>query len=95
MEKIDKDFVRILSNLVRLGLNDNEIDRLIIDLEKMLSYVSSLNRLETENIEPFSHVFDITNVWRKDIVERFPSPEKILENAPDRYRNYIKVPKII
>ena len=95
MEKIDKNFVKELSDLARLGLSDNEMDRLIKDLEKMLSYVSSLNNIKTENIEVFSHVLDITNVWREDILEPFASPEKILKNAPSLYGNYIKVPKII
>lgn len=95
MEKIDRNFVKEISNLTRLGLNDDETDRMIKDLEEMLSYVSSLNNLRTENIDAFSHVLALTNIWRNDVCEPFSSPENILENAPDRYRDYIKVPKII
>ena len=95
MKKTDKNFVKELSSLSRLGLNEDEMDRLIKDLEEMLSYVSSLNNLDTENVESFSHVLALTNVWREDVYEPFSSPENILENAPDRYGDYIKVPKII
>jgi aspartyl-tRNA(Asn)/glutamyl-tRNA(Gln) amidotransferase subunit C len=95
MKKIDTNFVKNISNLSRLGLTDNEITLLINDLEKMLSYVSSLNNIDTEKSETFSHVLDVANIWREDATSSFSSPEKIIENAPEHYGNYIKVPKII
>ena len=34
----------------------------------MLDYIDKLNELDTEGVEPMSHVFPVNNVFREDVV---------------------------
>ena len=35
---------------------------------KMLDYIDTLNELDTDGVEPMSHVFPVHNVFREDVV---------------------------
>ena len=64
-------------------------------MEKMLNYIDTLNELNTEGIEPMSHVFPVKNVFREDIVINGDGSEDTLANAPLKKDNSFKVPKTI
>ena len=36
-------------------------------MEKMLDYIDVLNELDTDGIEPMSHVFPVNNVFRETL----------------------------
>jgi len=57
--------------------------------------MEKLNELNTENIDPTSHVLPLKNVLRED--KLFPSLpiDEGLANAPDKSGGYFKVPRII
>ncbi|HDD64948.1 MAG TPA: Asp-tRNA(Asn)/Glu-tRNA(Gln) amidotransferase subunit GatC, partial [Firmicutes bacterium] len=61
----------------------------------IIDYVSKLKEVDTENIEPTYHVLPVTNVFREDKVEKSLDIEEVLKNAPDRFKNFFKVPRII
>ena len=61
----------------------------------MLVYIDTLNELDTEGIEPMSHVFPVNNVFREDVVTNGDNREKTLANAPLRKDDTFKVPKTI
>ena len=54
-----------------------------------------LNTLDTEGVEPMSHIFPIHNVFREDVVENDDEHEKILANAPAAKDGAFKVPKTV
>jgi len=97
MEKkiIKKDDVDYLGDLARISLNEQEKEKICSDLEKILNYVSQLEKLDTEDVEPTYHSHPVKNVFRKDIVEKHLSNDEILKNAPERKSDFFKVPKII
>ena len=64
-------------------------------MEKMLDYIDTLNELDTTGIEPMSHVFDVSNVFREDVVTNGDDREEILTNAPQRTEDSFKVPRTI
>ena len=49
---------------------------------KMLDYIDVLNELDTDGIEPMSHVFPVNNVFREDIVTNGDGSSDTLANAP-------------
>ena len=61
----------------------------------MLDYIDTLNDLNTEGIEPMSHVFPVNNVFREDVVTNGDGSEETLANAPLMKDNSFKVPKTI
>ena len=84
-----------MAKLARLKLSNAEVDSYREDLNAILEYVETLGELDTEKVEPMSHVLEIKNVWRDDKSGREKETEPLLENAPMREKDYFKVPKIL
>lgn len=81
--------------LARLALTEEEERRFGDQLNTILEYIGKLNELDISEIPPTSHVLEIQNVMREDIVRPSISKEKALSNAPDKTEDFYRVPKII
>ena len=92
---MDKEQVGYVATLARLALTSKETEQLGGQLSEIFSYIEKLNELDTNNVEPTSHVLPLSNVFRADRVKSSLPAEKILENAPDREVTFFKVPNII
>ena len=89
------DDVRYVAQLARLRLTRDEEARLVSDLNQMLTYVTSLSELDTNGIEPTTHVLPLSNVFRPDDPkESFPH-DVALANAPQSGHGHFRVPKVI
>lgn len=84
------DYVGILA---KLELNDEERQQAKKDMASMLDYIDKLGELDTNGVEPMSHVFPVNNVFREDIVTNGDDRENILLNAPDQKDGMFNVPK--
>lgn len=93
--ELSRDDVRHVATLARLALGDEEAAGLGRQLSQILTYVQTLNELDTSQVEPTSHVVPMANVWREDEVAPSCDREAILANAPDRAEEFFRVPKII
>lgn len=92
---ITKDNVLHVAGLARLDLSQEEVARYEVELNDVLEFMEKLNELDTQGVEPTTHVLDISNVFRQDIVVASSDVEEILANAPDREDDYFKVPSIL
>ena len=54
-----------------------------------------LNELDTSAVEPMSHVFTMTNVFREDVVTNGDDRDNMLKNAPECKDGSYKVPKTV
>ena len=54
-----------------------------------------LNELDTEGVEPMSHAFGRTNVFREDAVTNEDMRDDILSNAPESKDGAFLVPKTV
>ena len=81
--------------LAKLELSDAEKEAAKKDMESMLDYIDKLNKLDTSNVEPMSHVFPVQNVFREDVVTNGDNKEATLANAPLRKEDSFEVPKTI
>ncbi len=86
------DYVGILA---KLELNDEEREQAKQDMATMLDYIDKLNELDTDGVEPMSHVFPIYNVFREDEVTNGDGREETLANAPEVKQDCILVPKTV
>lgn len=92
---ITDEIIEYVGILAKLELSDTEKEQAKKDMSKMLAYVDKLNELDTGNVEPMSHIFPITNVFREDIVSDTDGSEDALANAPEKKDGGFKVPKTI
>ncbi len=94
-EIITDEIISYVSILAKLELSEVEREAAKEDMSKMLHYIDKLNELDTNEIEPMSHVFSITNVFRKDVEENRENRDAILSNAPQQKDGCFKVPKTL
>ena len=79
---IDRDLVLYLEALWRIRLTEEERTTCESDLQNIITYFDQLNALDTQGVEPLSHSFPVSNVWREDAVAPSYPTEDILANAP-------------
>ena len=79
---IDRSLVEYLEKLGRIHLSEEERSASDKDLQSILSYIDTLNELDTDGVEPASHSFPVANVMRDDTVTNGTDTENILKNAP-------------
>jgi aspartyl-tRNA(Asn)/glutamyl-tRNA(Gln) amidotransferase subunit C len=87
--------VEHVAALARLSFTDEEKRELTSHLNQILAYMEQLNRLDTSNIEPLSHVIELMNVFRDDVVTPGLPREEALKNAPSTDGEFFKVPRVI
>ena len=92
---INKDAVKYTANLARIELSETELDHFTGQLDRILAYVDKLNTLNVDNLEPTSHVLEMKNVYREDVVKKSLPAQDAIKNAPAKENNLFKVPKII
>lgn len=93
--KITKEEVEKLADLARLQLDEKTVERMAVDMDKMLLFIEKLNELDTENLEPLVYMNEDVNVLREDVVTNDFTQKDALHNAPDSDSDYIRVPKVL
>ena len=87
--------MKYLEILSQISLTEEEKQETAGELKKILAYMEKLEELDTDGVEPMSHVFPVQNVFREDIVEREDQREALLENAPQKKEGQYLVPKTV
>jgi aspartyl-tRNA(Asn)/glutamyl-tRNA(Gln) amidotransferase subunit C len=95
MKAIEHAEVQRIAQLSHLRLEADEITTLAHQLTDILDYVAQLNEVDTDGIEPLSHVHEQVNQLREDIVKPSLAREAALKNAPESDGAYFKVPRVI
>ena len=92
---IDPKTVREVAALARIHLNEKELATFTGQLDKILSYFQSLQKVDTESVEPTSHVLPLKNVFREDRVEPSLPQEEVVKMTPARQGPFIRVRRVI
>ena len=93
--KVSKNDIEYIAKLAKLKFNNEEATKMQDELNKILEYVEKLNELDTSEVEPLSHVIDLKNVDREDVVNQTLTADDILKNAPSKTEKFFRVPKVI
>jgi len=93
--KIDKESLKKIAHLARLQIKPEEETALLNSMDSVLSWMEQLNEIDTEGVEPLTHILDEANIWRQDISSNTLSRKEALSNAPSKNDTYIMVPKVI
>lgn len=94
-DQITDVMIDYVGALAMLELSEDEKEQAKKNMSNMLNYISSLNELNTNGIEPMSHVLSLHNVFREDEVTNSDESEKMLQNAPKKREKYFQVPKTL
>ena len=94
--KIKREDILHLAKLSDFSMSDSEIDNIGKDLENIISYISELDELDTEGVEPTYQVFEMENIWRDDEIKAQDAlRDDLLALSKDVEDNQIKVPKVL
>ena len=92
---IDRETVKNVAKLARLGLSEEEIDVLESQLSVILENIAILQEADVSGVSPTSHASRLTNIMREDIPQPSYPPELLLANAPDQEDNCLKVRAVL
>ena len=92
---IDTEMVDYIAELSRLELQAGEKQAMTAELERIIAYMDVLNRLDTQGVEPMSHVFPVKNVLREDTVAASQDREELLAGSPSGDKEAFLVPKAV
>lgn len=93
--QITPELIKYLESLARITLTESEEEKVGKELQDILTYIDTLNELDTTDVEAMSHSFPVTNVFRKDEVKPSMSPDEIVANAPESQDGAFVVPKTV
>lgn len=89
---ISDETIEYVGILAKLELSDAEKEQAKADMGRMLDYIDKLGELDTDGVEPMSHVFSVENVFREDVVTNGDERERLLSNAPEEKDGMFVVP---
>jgi aspartyl-tRNA(Asn)/glutamyl-tRNA(Gln) amidotransferase subunit C len=92
---ISREEVEKVSLLGRLLLSDEELAKLTVQLGAILDYMSLLQELNTDGVQPMAHALDVADVFRDDLVRPSLDRQQALANAPHRDAECYLVPAVL
>ena len=92
---VSADQVRHIANLARLAMSEEEIQRLVPELNNILGWVEQLGEVNTEGVEPLATVVEQKLRLREDEVTDGDCRDDVLANAPVAEHGFFAVPKVI
>jgi aspartyl-tRNA(Asn)/glutamyl-tRNA(Gln) amidotransferase subunit C len=95
MPRITPDTVQYIAGLARLSLGEDELEKMAVDMDKILQYVETLQELDTEGVVPTAHAIDLETPVRDDVAVEGMDPELVISNAPKFAGTAFLVPKVL
>ena len=93
--RITTETIHKVADLARIEIKENEVDGLIDEMSKILTFMEKLNELDTSAVEPLVYMNAEVNVWRADEVIQNLEVSEAIGNAALHTERFFMVPKII
>lgn len=88
--------VRGIAEYVRIGLTDEEVARMAVDLNAIIDSLEPIRHYDLEGVEPTFHpIGHLENVMRDDAVEEGFTQAEALANAPAVQDGSFLIPSIL
>ena len=72
-----------VAKLAKLDLNDDEVERMAVELSNVLDHVARIRELDLDGVPPTSHAVDVAGVMRADEPQPSLDRDVILAAAPE------------
>jgi aspartyl-tRNA(Asn)/glutamyl-tRNA(Gln) amidotransferase subunit C len=89
---LDREQVLHVAGLARLELSEDEVERMSVELSKVLDHIEKIRELDLEGVPPTSHVVDVVNAFRPDEPVTCLPAEVALAPAPEPLHGGFGVP---
>lgn len=97
MAQFNSETLDHLKKLCRIECDEAEDQILLRNFHDILDYMTQLNEVNTDGVEPCNYVLRsmLKNLMREDEVKDLLPREKFLNNAPDQIGGMIRTPPVL
>lgn len=92
-----KEELKNTAFLAKIDILEEEIDNYLKDINSMFEYIEILQEPDVATLRPTTHITELRNVWREDIVKPCSKElvTRIIHNAPEKEGYFYKIKKVI
>jgi|TARA_B110000444_G_C18619104_1_gene491277 aspartyl-tRNA(Asn)/glutamyl-tRNA(Gln) amidotransferase subunit C len=87
--------IRDIAHLARLKIEEDEVAESLTDFSSILSMISEMQTVDTENIAPLANPHEQVQKLRKDAITESNDRDNLLNLAPKTSDGLFLVPKVI
>jgi aspartyl-tRNA(Asn)/glutamyl-tRNA(Gln) amidotransferase subunit C len=88
------DDVRHVAKLARLGLDEQQLERMAGELDTIIDSIGKISELDLADVPPTTHALEVVNVFGDDEPHESLPTEQALANAPDPEDGCFRVPRM-
>lgn len=92
---MNKEELLQIASLAKLKIEDQEVDSMLSDFNKIVAYVDKIKEMDTSSINEDEIYFNHQNSIRPDITGVCLKKEEIASVAPQFENGYVVVPRVI
>ena len=92
---LSRDDVAHIASLVRLGMSEDEIETLRVELSDILAQFETLSAVDTTDVPPTAHPGGMRNIFDDDEPASGLDAEAVLSNAPLREDGFFRVKAVL
>ena len=97
---VTREEVAKIASLARIKMGEDELERMVPELNGILAWVEQLGEVDCSGVEPMTAVIPNTLRLRDDVVDADPKTaggrrDDVLVNAPAAEHGFFGVPKVI
>jgi aspartyl-tRNA(Asn)/glutamyl-tRNA(Gln) amidotransferase subunit C len=93
--KLSREEVLHIAKLARVGVTDEDVERLREQLSDILDNFEILQQVDTTDVPPTTQPNPLQNVTKDDQVADSLPPEQILANAPRKEEGFFRVKAVL
>ena len=93
--KLSREEVLRIARLARLGLSDEEINKMQEQMSNILANFEILEQVDTADVPPTAQSIALRNVMSDDEVAPSLPPDDILANAPRKEDDFFRVRAVL
>ncbi|MBN2238776.1 MAG: Asp-tRNA(Asn)/Glu-tRNA(Gln) amidotransferase subunit GatC [Dehalococcoidales bacterium] len=93
--KISREEVLHIAQLARMGITDEEVDKMTEQLSDILANFEVLQQVNTDNVSPTAQSIALQNVISEDVVSPSMDTDSLLANAPEKEQDHLKIRAVL
>lgn len=95
MSELSTEDIKKIAWLARMDINETDIPQYAHSVTEILDFVTRMNRVNTDHLQPMAHPQDMIQRLREDVVTEENQRELLMQNAPRSERGLFLVPRVI
>ncbi len=93
--QVSKQEILHIAKLANLKIEENEIEKYILNLEDILNFADIVNNAPIDGLSETIGANDNFNVFRKDEIKKFEDIDLLLKNSPSQEDGMFSIPKVL